>query len=59
MIYYIKIDCGVGNPVYMREVVYGLNAKEKKLLSMLMTNLKLNGATGYETKIGMRTSTKN
>ena len=59
MIYYFKIYRGVGDPVYIREVVYGLNAKEKKFLSMLMTNLQLNCATGYETKIEMRTSTQN
>ena len=54
--YNITIDCGVGAPVYGREVVDGLNATEKRFLSMLMINLQLSGAAAYESQVVMHNS---
>ena len=46
--YNIIIDRGVGSPGNVRYVVDGLNATEKRLLSILMKNVKLPGASAYD-----------
>ena len=45
--YNIKIDCGVGAPRHRREVVDGFNATDNVFLSMLITNVQLNGVAAY------------
>ena len=46
--YKIIVDHGAGGPGHDREVVYGLNATEKRFLSMLITTVKLTGTSSYE-----------
>ena len=48
-----------GELVHGREVVYDLNDKEKRFISMLMTNKRLPGAAAYDSQMAMNTSTEN
>ena len=57
--YNIIIDSDVVSQVNGREGVDGLNAIEKKSLSMLMTNLKLPNASSYDSHTEMHTSNVN
>ena len=50
-VYNIIIDCGVREPGSFKEVVDGLNDIDKTFFSMFMTNVKLPGASGYDTHI--------
>ena len=53
--YNIIIDRGVGAPGHVREFVDGLNYTEKWFLSMLMKNVKLTDAVGYESYMSIHT----
>ena len=55
--YNIIIDCGIGAPVHGIEVAGFLNATEKRLLSILMKNVKLPGASAYDSQMEIHTST--
>ena len=46
--YNIIIDCSVGTPVNGRDVVYGLNTTDIRFIYMLITMVKLPGASGYK-----------
>ena len=57
--YNIIIDHGVGSPVYVREVVGGFNATDKRFLSMLMKTVQLPDASEYNIQMIAHTSTVN
>ena len=57
-VYRIIVYHCVGAPGHGREVVDGLNATNKSIISMLMENVQLPGAYGYDTQIKMHTSTQ-
>ena len=57
-VYNIIIDCGVREPGSFKEVVDGLNDIDKTFFSMFMTNVKLPGASGYDTHMETHTSTQ-
>ena len=57
--YNIIIDCVVVAPGHVREIVDGLNATDKRFLSMLMTNVQLPGASAYYSQMTIHTSTSN
>ena len=46
--YNIIIDCCDGAPGHGREVVNGLNATDKRFISMLMTNFQLHGEVMHD-----------
>ena len=54
--YNIIIDCSVGTPVNGRDVVYGLNTTDIRFIYMLITMVKLPGASGYKKQIEIHTS---
>ena len=57
--YNIIINHGVGSTGHGREVVDGLDATDKKCLSMLMKNVQLPGASDYDSQMEIYTSTTN
>ena len=59
--YDIITDCGVGEPVHVRKVVDidGLNATDKRLLSMLIKNMQLPSTEAYGSYMTIYTSTVN
>ena len=56
--YNIIISRSVGAPGHMREVVGGLDATSKRVLSILMENLQLSSSKGYDTHMSMNTAIK-
>ena len=56
--YNIIIDCGVGAPGHVREVVYGLNDNYKRLISMLMKTVQMTRAASYDSHMVIHTSTE-
>ena len=57
--YNIIIDRVVGAQGHDREVVDGLNATDKRFISMLITTVKVPGASDFYTHMKMHTSTVN
>ena len=53
----IIIDRGISATGHVRELVYGLNAIEKRFLFKLISTVKLTGAKGYDTQVVMHTAT--
>ena len=56
--YDIIIDCGVGAPGHGWDVIYGINAADKRFLFMLMENMQLTGAKGYDDHMAMKNTTQ-
>ena len=54
----IRTDYGARTPGHGREVVYGLNATNKRFLLMLITNVQFTNISGYDTQMAMYTSTQ-
>ena len=54
--YTIITDCNVGDLVHGIEVVDGFNATDKIFLSILMKNVQLPSATGYDAHMEINTS---
>ena len=57
--YNIIIDCGVGYPGHIREVVDFLNDTDKRLISTFITTVQMPDAADYDSQIVMHTSTLN
>ena len=57
--YNIIINCGVGEPVPVRDVAGGLNLTYKHFLSVLTKMVQLPSAAGYDSQVTMQTSTVN
>ena len=57
--YNIIIDRGVGEPGHEREVIDGLDATKKCLISMLITTVQLHGTEAYDSHTAIYTSTEN
>ena len=56
--FYVIIECGIIATGHGIELLYGLNAIEKRFLFQLMPTLKLLGAKGYYTHLVMHTGTR-
>ena len=50
-VYDIIIYQGVGTPGHVRDVVYGINATDKQIVSMLMENVQFPGSKVYDYKM--------
>ena len=56
--YSIIIDRGISVPGNVKEVVYGLNAVDKRYINQLMPTVKLPGSNIFDSQIQMHTGTK-
>ena len=57
-VYDIIIYQGVGTPGHVRDVVYGINATDKQIVSMLMENVQFTGTKEYYYNMAMYTTTQ-
>ena len=57
--YFIIIDRGISAPGHGKEVVYGLNAVDKRYIYQLMSKAKLPGSVIFYSQIKMHTGTEN
>ena len=57
--YFIIIDCGISAPGNGKEVVYGLNAVDKRYIYQLMFKVQLPGSVRFDSQIKMHTGTEN
>ena len=53
----VIIDRGISEPGHSREVLYSLNAIDKRFILQLMPNVQLPGAKSYDTQMVMHTVT--
>ena len=51
----VMIYCGIIAPGQRREVIYGLNATDKRFLFKLISTVELTGAKGYDTHMVIHT----
>ena len=56
--FYVIIDHGISPPRHGREVVYGLNAIDKRFLFKLMPAVKIPGEKSYYTQMVIHTGTR-
>ena len=56
--YSIIIDRGISAPGHGKEVVYGLNAVDKRYIYQLMSKVQLTGSIRFDSHIKMHTGTE-
>ena len=57
--YSIIIDRGISSLGHGKEVVYGLNAVDKRYIYLLMSKVQLPGSVRFDSQIKMHTGTEN
>ena len=55
--YSIILDLGISAPRYGKEVVYGLNAVDKRYIYQLMSTVQLPGSNRFDSQMQMHTGT--
>ena len=57
--YAVINDWGIGAPGHGKELLYRLNAIDKRYIYQLMSNFKLSGSKLFDSQMQMQTSTQN
>ena len=57
--YYIIIDLGISEHGHGKEVVYGLNAVDKRYIHQLIPNIQLTGSNVFDSQMQIHTGNQN
>ena len=57
--YSVIIDQGISAPGHDKEVVYGINAIDKRYIYQLMSNVQLTGSKQFDSQMQMHTINQN